>query len=98
MVQNALLIWSDSNIDNENVDCHHVVTQLRSTINTIETFTDPDDCVNILTNISGTLCQQLVPLIHSVSHLQSVLLLSEKKKQFGSKLAMHNKKRTEFVK
>jgi hypothetical protein len=40
MVQNVLLIWLDSNIDNNSTDCQNTISQLQRTVNTINTFTD----------------------------------------------------------
>ena len=90
MVQNVLLIWLDDSIDNQNVNCRHTITQLRSTINTTMTFTDPDECVDFLTNISdenvcmiisAALSQHLVPFIHPIAHLQSIFILCGNKTQ-----------------
>ena len=78
MVENVLLIWLDKNIDNQDIECNHTIAQLRSAINATKTFADPDQCVDFLTDVcdenvcmimSGELCQNLVPLIHSLAHL-----------------------------
>src|SRR4051794_32796712 len=70
MVQNVLLIWLDKNIDVNNADCQNTVTQLRSAVNTINTFTDGDQCIRFfksMTNektciiISGAFGQHIVP-------------------------------------
>ena len=51
MVENVLLIWLDKNIDDQNIQCNHTIVQLRSAINTTKTFTDPDQCVDFLTDV-----------------------------------------------
>ena len=49
MMQNVLLIWLDANIDEENnADCRHTVTQLRRVVNTVDTFTDGEECINFI--------------------------------------------------
>ncbi len=83
MMQNVLLIWLDNNIDQNNAYCRNTIVQLRCTVNTINTFTDPDPCVDFLTDIhnenvcmiiSGALCQHLVPLIHAVAQLETIFI------------------------
>src|ERR1700722_17601404 len=48
IVQNFTLIWLDSNINESNIDFKDSLTQLRQIVNTIDTFTDADQCVNFL--------------------------------------------------
>jgi tetratricopeptide (TPR) repeat protein len=88
MVQNVLLVWLDSNIDENNSDCKNTITQLRRSVNHIKTFTDSDECVDFLTDgysekvimiISAAFCQQTVPLIHDIAQLHSVFLLCSNK-------------------
>src|SRR5690348_15540717 len=73
IVQNVLLIWLDNNINDKSTDCHNTVTQLRCAVNTINTFTDGEECIQYLENIdnekacmiiSGALGQHIVPRIH----------------------------------
>src|SRR4051812_21362293 len=70
MVQNVLLIWLDKNIDDNNADCRNTISQLRRAVNTINTFTDGDQCIQFLESkanekacmiISGALGQRIVP-------------------------------------
>jgi len=88
MAQNVLLIWLDNNIDDNSANCRNTLTQLRCAINTIKTFTDSDQCVDFLTDnyrekvcliISGTLCQKVVPLIHDIPQLHTILIFSGNK-------------------
>src|SRR5437879_1497112 len=76
MVQNVLLIWLDNNIDDKNADCRNTIIQLRRVVNTINTFTDGEECIQFLENmhnekacmiISGSLGQHIVPRIHNMS-------------------------------
>ncbi len=70
MVQNVILIWLDSNIDENNDDCHNTISQLRRVVNVINTFIDGDQCVQFINNmdnekacmiISGSLGEYTVP-------------------------------------
>jgi tetratricopeptide (TPR) repeat protein len=90
MMQNVLLIWLDNNIDENNTDCRNTIAQLRCTVNTINTFTDPDRCIDFLTDIydenicmiiSGALCQHLVPFIHPITQLQTIFVFCGNKSQ-----------------
>jgi hypothetical protein len=90
MMQNILLIWLDNNIDKNNTDCRNTIAQLRCSVNTTKTFTDPDQCVDFLTDIydeniymiiSGALCQHLVPLIHPITQLQTIFIFCRNKTQ-----------------
>jgi tetratricopeptide (TPR) repeat protein len=86
MVQNFLLIWLDNNIDDNSADCHNTITQLQCAVNSIYTFTNADQCVDFLTNIynenacmiiSGTMCQNIVPLIHNMTQLHTIFILCQ---------------------
>jgi hypothetical protein len=83
LVRNVLLIWFDSNSDKNNDDCQYMITQLRCVVNTINTFTDVDQCMDFLTDnyneetlmvISDALSQQTVPLIHDITQLHRIFL------------------------
>ena len=80
-VQSFTLIWLDSNIDETQQDVKHSLTQLRSIVTTIDTFTDVDQCLNFLNQlekvkvfmiISGALGQTTLPDIHDRSELDSI--------------------------
>jgi tetratricopeptide (TPR) repeat protein len=90
MVQNVLLIWLDSNIDDNNEDCHNTISQLRRVVNTISTFTDGDQCIQFINNmdhekaciiISGSLGEHVVPRIHDMSQLDSIFIFCGNKKR-----------------
>jgi tetratricopeptide (TPR) repeat protein len=87
IVQDVLLTWLDNNIDENSADYRNTIAQLRCTINT---FTDPDQCVDFLTDIhnenvcmiiSDALCQHVVPFIHDISHLQTIFVFCRSKIQ-----------------
>jgi tetratricopeptide (TPR) repeat protein len=89
MVQNVLLIWLDSNIDDSSSDCRNTISQLRRAVNTINTFIDGEQCVQFLETmekekacmiISGALGQQIVPRVHSMSQVDSIFIFCSNRK------------------
>jgi hypothetical protein len=84
MVQNVILIWLDNSIDEKNSDCQNTLAQLRRIINTVNTFTGGDECIEFITNnsnkekvcmiISGALGQLIVPLVHNMSQMDSIFI------------------------
>ena len=89
MVQNVLLIWLDSNIDNNSADCRNTTMQLRRVVNNINTFTDGDQCIQFLKDmnqekacmiISGSLGQHIVPRVHNMSQVDSIFIFCSNKK------------------
>ena len=90
MVQNVLLIWLDSNIDDNNQDCQNTVTQLRRMVNNVNTFTDGDECIQFIEDIndnkvcmiiSGSLGQHIVPRVHNMSQVDSIFIFCGNKKR-----------------
>jgi hypothetical protein len=51
IIQNYTLLWLDSNIDENNFDFKNSLTQLRRIVNSINTLTNPDQCVEFLNRI-----------------------------------------------
>src|SRR5205814_854113 len=89
MVQNVFLIWLDDNINDTSADCRNTITQLRRVVNTINTFTDGDQCIEFLENmdnekacmiISGSLGQHIVPRVHNMSQVDSIFIFCGNKK------------------
>jgi tetratricopeptide (TPR) repeat protein len=89
MVQNVLLVWLDNNIDDNNNDCRNTITQLRRAVNTINTFTDGQECVQFLEDIqdnkvcmiiSGALGQHIVPRVHDMSQVDSIFIFCGNRK------------------
>jgi hypothetical protein len=83
MVQNVLLIWLDSNIEENNKDCCNTISQLRRIVNTINIFTDGDQCVKFIDDIqnekacmiiSGALGEHMVPRIHDKLQVNSIFI------------------------
>ncbi|CAF1204588.1 unnamed protein product [Adineta steineri] len=82
-MQNVLLIWLDSSIDETNADCQNTITQLRRAVNDINTFTDVDQCFEFIEMvvdkkacmiISGSLGQHIVPCVHNMSQIDSIFI------------------------
>ncbi|CAF1438646.1 unnamed protein product [Adineta steineri] len=82
-MQNVLLVWLDSNIDQTNDDCQNIITKLRCTVNDTNTFTDGDQCLEFIQTvvdnkvcmiISGSLGQHIVPRVHNMSQVDSVFI------------------------
>jgi tetratricopeptide (TPR) repeat protein len=90
MVQNVLLIWLDSNIDDNNEDCRNTVVQLRRVVNDINTFGDGEQCIQFINTIndnkvcmiiSGSLGEHIVPRVHSMSQVDSIFIFCGNKKR-----------------
>jgi tetratricopeptide (TPR) repeat protein len=89
MVENVLLIWLDNSIDQNNSDDYHnTINQLQRVANTINTFTDVDQCIKFLTStnnekvvmiISDALCRYTVPLVHDTVQLDAIFILCKNK-------------------
>ncbi|CAF3134546.1 unnamed protein product [Rotaria sp. Silwood2] len=91
MVQNFLLVWLDTKIDESSDDYLNCIKQLRQTFNTIEIFRDTDECIDYISElqnekvfliISGTLCKTVVPLIHNMVQLYSIYVFCRKEEQY----------------
>jgi len=89
-IQNASVIWLDSNINEKNEDCHNTINQLRRVVNTINTFTDTDQCIQFIKNIvdkktsliiSGSLGQHIVPHVHNLSQVDSIFIFCANRKR-----------------
>jgi len=61
VVQNFHLVWLDESIDEDNNDeCCEAVMKLWQIVNTINTFTYVDECIDFITDIEHELCIMLV--------------------------------------
>jgi tetratricopeptide (TPR) repeat protein len=89
MVQNVLLIWLDNNIDDNSKECRNTITQLRRAVNTINTFTDGEECIQFLEDlhddkvcmiISGALGQHILQRVHNMSQVHSIFIFCGNKK------------------
>ena len=88
IVQNFVLIWLDSNLNQIDNDHSNFISQLQQTVSTIKTFVVADQCVDFITNIkdekvfmlvSDTLAEQIIRLIHDMPQLYAVYVFGENK-------------------
>lgn len=80
---NFFLIWVDPRIDELTDDCQTILTQLRSLISNVKTFTEQDEAVDFLTEIDGTkallviegtIGRHIVSLIHDTPQLYAIYI------------------------
>ncbi|CAF0948581.1 unnamed protein product [Adineta ricciae] len=83
MIQNYLLVWVDANIDEKDQGCQNTLTHLRSVVNDVNIYTQPDACAQFLNSIgdekafvitSGSLGQHLVPEIHDIPQVNAIYI------------------------
>jgi hypothetical protein len=88
MTQNFLLIWLGVSIDENKKDCQNTLAQLRNVSNDVDIFTQPDQCIDFLTDVKDikaflivedTIGQQLLPLIHDIPQLDALYILCHNK-------------------
>ena len=88
VVQNYLLLWVDANIEQSIKDCQQTLTQLRSVVNEVNTFTDTEKCIQFLQGIdkekvfmivSGSMGRDLIPRIHDLSQLDVIYVFCANK-------------------
>ena len=89
MVANVLLIWLDTNINEDNSDCRNTVSHLRHVVHVINLFADAEECIHFLGDvedekvcmiISGCLGQQIVPLVHNMLQVNSIFIFCDNQK------------------
>ncbi|CAF1322133.1 unnamed protein product [Adineta steineri] len=82
-MQNALLVWLDNNISEDNADCNNIIKQLKHVINNVNMFTDDEECIEFIQTIidnkvcmitSATLGQHIVPRLHDISQVDSIFI------------------------
>ena len=83
IVQNVLLVWVDSSIDENNEDSKHTLEQLRAVVNEVIIFQQVDDCVQFLKTVknekalvitSGSLGQDLILQIHHMTQIDAIYI------------------------
>jgi tetratricopeptide (TPR) repeat protein len=83
MVQNFLVVWLDENIDENDDDYQHSIVKLREVSNTVNTFTDVDECISFIMDIktkkvfmisSGAFGQTTVPLVHDMTQIDTIYI------------------------
>ncbi|CAF0818736.1 unnamed protein product [Adineta steineri] len=88
-MQNVLLVWLDSNIDETDDDCQNTITKLRCAVNDVNRYTNGDKCLEFIQTIvdkkvcmiiSGSLGQQIMPRAHNMSQVDSIFIFCGNKK------------------
>ncbi|CAF1496523.1 unnamed protein product [Adineta steineri] len=82
-MQNVLLVWLDTNINENNADCSDTIKQLKRVVNNVNTFTDREECFEFILTInnnkvcmivSGSLGQFIVPHVHDISRVDTIFI------------------------
>ncbi|CAF4162809.1 unnamed protein product [Adineta steineri] len=82
-MQNMILVWLDNDINENNADCSNTINQLEGVVNNINMFTNSEECVKFIqTNNNNKICmvisdsleQQIVPHIHNMSQVDTILI------------------------
>ena len=83
VVQNFRLVWVDANNVTTSEDSQNTLQKLRRVVNDISHFSDPEECVTFLEDVhtekafvitSGSLGQDIVPLIHPMAHVDTIYI------------------------
>jgi tetratricopeptide (TPR) repeat protein len=83
IVENFIIIWLDSNIKESNKTTQNSINHLRRIINSIQIFTDSDQCINFISNItnekafliiSATFSQKLSSLFEDMIQIKSIYI------------------------
>ena len=89
IIQNFHLVWLDENIDENNDDYHNSITKFRQIINTVNTFTDIDECIDFITTtkemvfmiISEAFYEMVLMVTSDMSNVSSIYIFSHNKMQ-----------------
>ncbi|CAF1230903.1 unnamed protein product [Rotaria magnacalcarata] len=91
IVQNFILVWLHSDADEVHKnEFRKSITELRTVVNDINTFTDVDQCIEfvidikdekVLMIISDELSQHIVPFVHDIIHINSIYIYSKNQSQ-----------------
>ena len=85
VLENCRLLWIADDIEQSKEDFQNALNQLCSIVNEVHVITNSDECVDLLTQIDDarvfivlkdTVGLQIVPLIHDVSQLDGIYILS----------------------
>jgi hypothetical protein len=91
VVQNFRLIWLDPKINVSTPDCRNSLTRLRRVVNSVNTFTDIDTCLDFLKNVhdekaflivSGSIGENVIPSVHSMTQLDSIFVFCSNKARY----------------
>ena len=103
VVENILLVFLDDHTNEKRSENH---TQIRQFINSIEIFTNPDECVDFVTDIkhnkvflivSIVLGKYIVPVLHEFSQICSIYLLYSDESQDDKWSSQYTKVKGTFI-
>jgi hypothetical protein len=91
MVQNFHLVWLDGgNNEVNNDDYRNSITKLRQVVNTVNTFTDVDECIDFITDIKDEMTFMIISeafspiivlIVEAISQVNFVYIICENKAQ-----------------
>ncbi|CAM2701096.1 unnamed protein product [Rotaria socialis] len=88
IIQNYMLVWLDTSIDESQEEFRKSLANLQCIFNTIDIFIDVDQCIEFLKQscdekifliVSDVLSQTFVPLVHDLPQLDSIFIFFENK-------------------
>ncbi|CAF4429180.1 unnamed protein product [Rotaria sp. Silwood2] len=97
IVQNFVLVWLDSTIDETNSDCLNTIKKLRLIASTFHTFTDWSKCfeyiigiktLKVFVIVSGTLGQRILSEVNCISQIEAIYVFCANK-QWHEQWAMN---------
>lgn len=83
IAQNFVLVWLDADIDENHENFQNSLTQLRRNFTEVQNFTNVEECLDYLNSIenekillilSGELAKRIVPSIHDMPQLDSIII------------------------
>lgn len=91
--ENYDLVWLDDNsVEKKSEQHRNTIEELRHIINTIDYFTDVDECIEFITDsnkdkifviVSGSFSETIVSIIQDISQVNSVYILTENENGYG---------------
>ena len=84
ILQNYRLVWLDANATPSSEGYQRKLEQLRSVVNEVNVFLEPDECLDFLTDIqlekvflivSGSLARDLLHCIHPVAQIDAIYII-----------------------
>ncbi|CAF1558035.1 unnamed protein product [Adineta ricciae] len=85
-IQNFILVWLAPDIDDTSAIYIDLTKQLRRIANPVEKFTDPDECIDFITDIrqlksfliiSYSYACRIMPYIHDIRQLEAIYIFSQ---------------------
>ncbi|CAF1406927.1 unnamed protein product [Adineta ricciae] len=93
-MQDIAIVWLDSSTNNSH-DSYDTTTQLEYVLPEINTFTDNDQCIEFIVDnfdtkvyliISESVEQFIIPCIHDIPNIDSVVIFSDSKDQYEQRI------------